>query len=132
MFSDLDKNPGSSSVRHACDIGKRSKTVSFDWGSPFDVLEKVKEEIRELEEEMGQDIIENHRVYEEMGDLLFGVSQLCRHLKIEPETCLHDANKKFVRRFQSMESLEPSAFQPPIQQERLEVLWKKVKDNEKA
>ena len=85
-------------------IGKKSTTVNFDWENYQQVLGKVEEEWQEVKEELppgGQ--YNRERVKEEIGDLLFSVAQLARHLDLNPEECLRDANKKFIKRFQKVE-----------------------------
>lgn len=75
--------------------------VGFDWESPGEVLDKIKEEVRELDGAMAvndQDQMEN-----EIGDLIFSVVNLARQLKIDPEAALRRTNKKFSRRFNEIE-----------------------------
>jgi tetrapyrrole methylase family protein/MazG family protein len=82
-------------------IGKKTEKLKFDWNNVSEVLLKVKEELQELEET----IINNEslaRQEEELGDLLFSIAQLGRHLKIEPETAARKANNKFETRFFTM------------------------------
>lgn len=82
-------------------IGKRTATVGFDWTRPDDVLDKVREELSEVEAAVrahAPDAIE-----EEIGDLLFAVANLARHLQVEPEGALHRANRKFTARFTAVE-----------------------------
>lgn len=87
-------------------IGLKSTTVNFDWDDHLQVMMKVEEEWQELKEELPPTGKYNHdRAKEEIGDLLFSVAQLARHLKLDPEECLRDANKKFIKRFQTMEDL---------------------------
>ncbi len=84
-------------------IGKRSQDVNFDWDTVEQVADKVQEEWDEVQHELKD--IENNKdaIYEEIGDLLFSVTQLARHLKIDSEAALRDANKKFINRFNHME-----------------------------
>jgi MazG family protein len=77
-------------------IQERASKLGFDWASHLGPLEKVKEEIHELEE-MG-----DVKHGEEMGDLLFACVNLARHLRIDPEEALRHANRKFVRRFREI------------------------------
>ena len=82
-------------------IGQRVASVGFDWESKQDVLDKVKEELVEVENEMTEN---NHdRLEDEIGDLLFSVTCLARHYKINPEVALHRTNNKFKRRFKVVE-----------------------------
>jgi len=83
-------------------IQKKAAKAGFDWEHPKDVLEKVREEIHEVEVEMnGRNVGE--RLAEEVGDLLFAVVNLSRVLSIDAESCLHAATEKFCRRFETME-----------------------------
>jgi uncharacterized protein YabN with tetrapyrrole methylase and pyrophosphatase domain len=73
------------------------------------------------------------RVFEEMGDLLFSVAQLARHLEIDPELALRAANKKFLKRFDSMEDLmrEEGAILEEMNQSQMDLFWNKAKILEK-
>lgn len=84
-------------------IGEKTQKLDFDWDEATDVMTKVKEELLELEIEMNSN---NHaKIEEEFGDLLFSMVQLGRHLQINPELSLRNANKKFINRFSKMEDL---------------------------
>ena len=90
-------------------IGTKSTTVNFDWQDYYQVISKVEEEWQEVKEELppgGK--FNSDRVKEEIGDLLFSVAQLARHLNLNPEECLKDANKKFIKRFQKVEDIVKS------------------------
>ncbi len=77
-------------------IQERASRVGFDWPSHDGPLEKVREEVHELEN------IPDAKRKEELGDLLFASVNLARHLDIDPEEALRHANKKFVRRFREI------------------------------
>lgn len=81
-------------------IGEKTKKYNFDWPDVPPVIAKVKEELSELEEAI-QSGDKNH-CKEELGDLLFSVAQVARHLDIDPEQALRKTNKKFEKRFQKM------------------------------
>lgn len=111
-------------------IGEKSKKVNFDWENHFQVMSKVEEEWQELKEELpptGK--FNQERAKEELGDLLFSVAQLARHLGMNPEECLRDANKKFINRFQKVEDLVVAKGKTLEQtsSEDLEKLWVEVK-----
>jgi MazG family protein len=111
-------------------IGKKSTTVNFDWQDYQQVVMKVEEEWQEVKEELPPTGRYNQeRVREEIGDLLFSVAQLARHLNINPEECLREANKKFIKRFQKVEDMAKSAGRrvEDTSQEILENYWVKVK-----
>ena len=82
-------------------IGKRTVTVGFDWTRPDEVLRKVREELSEVEAAIGQGA--PHAIEDEIGDLLFAVANLARHLGIEPEGALSRATRKFSDRFAALE-----------------------------
>ncbi len=87
-------------------IGIKSGEVKFDWDNASQVAYKVEEEWQELKEEIAPGIAMSlDRAEEEIGDLLFSVAQLARHLKIDPEKALDLANRKFLKRFHYMEGL---------------------------
>lgn len=107
-------------------IGKRSRQVDFDWQKPEEVFAKVEEELQELKEVyLTQD---KEKTEEEMGDLLFTISQLARHLDLDAEKSLRRANSKFIRRFKEMMKLEPKIAE--VSREQKEKLWQTVKANE--
>ena len=111
-------------------IGKKSTSVNFDWEDYYQVMSKVEEEWQEVKEELPPGgHFNKERVKEEIGDLLFSVAQLARHLDLNPEECLRDANKKFIGRFQKVEdevrSLGKKLEETP--QSELEEIWVKVK-----
>lgn len=82
-------------------IGKRAARVGFDWQAAADVLEKVREETREVEAELPDG--SPQRIEEEIGDLLFTVAQLARKCGVDPELALRRANNKVETRFRRME-----------------------------
>ncbi len=93
-------------LRTAHLIGVASGKVAFDWENAQQVLYKVEEEWQELKEELPAGRSPDQaRVAEEMGDLLFSVAQLARHLGLDPEESLRAANRKFLRRFHRVEAL---------------------------
>lgn len=111
-------------------IGKKSTSVNFDWANYQQVLMKVEEEWQEVKEELPPSGIYNReRVQEEIGDLLFSVAQLARHLDLNPEDCLRKANKKFIKRFNKVEDIIISQGKniQETTQEELEELWVRVK-----
>ncbi len=85
-------------LNRATKLGKRAAAVGFDWPDVKGVREKVSEELTELDE-----ATDPAAVREELGDLLFSVANLARHLGVDPEQALVGANAKFERRFRGME-----------------------------
>jgi ATP diphosphatase len=85
----------------ATKTAKKAASVGFDWEHPGQVLEKVHEELDELiDAEADGDQAE---IEEELGDLLLAVTNLARHLKVNPEVALRKANRKFTKRFYALE-----------------------------
>jgi len=90
-------------------LQERAAGVGFDWPDAKGPLEKVKEELRELEAELQAESTAPRSplpaVQDEIGDLLFAVVNLARKLAIDPRAALEKANEKFQRRFEAMERL---------------------------
>jgi len=82
---------------------ERCRRVGFDWTDKDDVLDKVVEEVGELREELAHAEPDRARVSDELGDLLFALVNLARHLEVDAESALHDAAAKFGRRFRAVE-----------------------------
>lgn len=120
---------GMPSLLEASKLGSKAAKVGFDWTDITGMLDKVREEAAEVAAEVGPEA-DPARVAEEVGDLLFTVANLARHLKVDPEMALRDANAKFRSRFGYMESVSA---QPLEQQslDELESLWSKAKIAEK-
>jgi MazG family protein len=96
------------SLTRAVKLQKRAAKVGFDWASVSPVIDKAKEELDELKaavEAPGEsaDGSATKRASEELGDLLFAIANIARHLGVDPEGALRDANAKFVRRFGHVE-----------------------------
>jgi MazG family protein len=81
----------------------KAARVGFDWAKPADVIDKLDEELEELEDEMNRAEPQQAALAEEMGDLLFVAVNLARKLGVEPEAALKAANRKFRRRFRHIE-----------------------------
>lgn len=111
-------------------IGKRARSVGFDWNNVGGVIDKIEEEIEELKVAINSGNQSN--IEEEAGDLLFSVVSLSRHTSIDPESALRKANKKFDQRFRSMErALKESNREFSHMTEReLDKLWENVKAKE--
>lgn len=103
----------------ALKLQKRAARTGFDWPNAAGPRAKVDEELEELDREAAPD-----RQREELGDLLFAVVNLARHLKIDPEEALRQANKKFERRFRAIETA-PGFEQMSLDEK--EELWRSAK-----
>ncbi len=83
---------------------EKAAAVGFDWRRPADVMTTMREEMAELEDELN-DGGPSDQTRAEMGDVLFVMANLARHLGVEPETALQRSNTSFRRRFECMEAL---------------------------
>lgn len=83
-------------------IQEKARAVGFDWEEPEQVLDKVKEEINELEEEV-KNKTAAEKIEDEFGDVLFSLINYARFLNINPEDALEKTNRKFIKRFTYME-----------------------------
>lgn len=102
--STLDSVPKIFPALHECyKISKKASQLGFDWKRPIDCFKKVHEEIDELKSAIRSG--KRRHITEEMGDILFAMSNLCRLYQINPEIALHESNKKFRGRFRRMEAL---------------------------
>ena len=109
-------------------LQKRAARVNFDWTHIEGVIEKLKEEIAELEFEIKKDN-NNQNILEELGDILFSAVNVARKLKIDPEQALRENNKKFIKRFEKMELLikKDSKNITKLLAEELDSYWNKAK-----
>jgi len=105
-------------------LQKRASSVGFDWNNAALVIDKIAEEAREVVGAQTQAERE-----EELGDLLFVVANLARHLKVDPEAALRAANAKFIRRFHHIEAVLAARGSSPTAAslEEMEVLWQEAK-----
>lgn len=119
-------------LSRAAKLQKRAAQVGFDWPEALPVLDKVREELDEVLEAMSEN--DPQAIAEELGDLLFAVANLARHLKVEPEAALRAANGKFERRFRFIEQALREAGRPieNCSLDELDALWGEAKKQEKA
>jgi nucleoside triphosphate diphosphatase len=125
-------------LMEAHQLSTKAARVGFDWQRVEDIFDKLHEEIDEL-----KTAIKNHaesesqsdktQVREELGDLLFAVTNIARHLQVEPEAALKSTNRKFRRRFRHIEEklrergVEPGA----ATLDEMEALWQEAKSSDK-
>lgn len=114
-------------------LQKKAARAGFDWTDTAPVLAKLQEEIGELQEAMARDDVgARAAMASELGDVLFTVVNLARHLRLDPETCLAGTNSRFERRFRAMEALQGK--QPgdmsALSADELESLWQAAKARE--
>jgi ATP diphosphatase len=129
----LDDVPvGLPGLTRAVKLQKRAGRVGFDWNDPHAVIAKVREELSEIEHELASAEHDPGRVEDELGDLLFAVANLARHVSVDPEKSLRRANAKFFRRFAHIEhelardgkELGKSSL------DEMEALWAEAKEQE--
>jgi ATP diphosphatase len=122
---------GLPSLARALKLQKRAARVGFDWPEAVQVFDKIDEELSEIKEEI-ESGSNPERVEDEIGDLLFVVVNLARHLQVDPESALRHANGKFERRFRAMEQALTTADQSFEQHslEDMEAAWQAVKRDE--
>ncbi|MEJ6518371.1 nucleoside triphosphate pyrophosphohydrolase [Shewanella bicestrii] len=113
-------------------IQQRVARVGFDWPELEPVVAKIHEEIDEVLAEVNQPTLDQAKVQAEMGDLLFAVVNLARHLKVDPEQALRQANVKFERRFKGVEAFarQNNKALEEHSLEELDAYWDKVKQGE--
>ena len=116
----------------ALKLQKRAARVGFDWPDTSHVIDKIKEEAAELVE--ARDTMGHEQMVDEMGDLLFVVANLARHLDIDPEEALRRTNAKFTRRFGAVEASLAARGKRPEDStlEEMDALWDAAKAAEKA
>lgn len=124
----LDGVPtGLPGLTRAVKLTARAARVGFDWPSTDEVLDKLREELAELEAEINAG--DRAKAREELGDLLFVCANLARKLDVEPEDALRAANAKFARRFAFIEAALAKTGRAPAQSDLAEMdgLWDEAK-----
>lgn len=114
-------------LTRAVKLQKRAARVGFDWPHTDQVLDKLVEESKELVE--ARDSLTQTEVAEEMGDILFVMANLARHLGVEPEEALRATNAKFTRRFRAIEAELHAQGKRPEESslEEMDAIWDAVK-----
>ena len=115
-------------MQRAEKLQKRAAQVGFDWDKPAPVLAKVEEEVHELKQAMDQPQ-HRARLQDEIGDIFFAAINLARHLDINPETALREANNKFEQRFRYIQTTleEEGQDLETASMEKMEELWEQAK-----
>ena len=113
------------SLLRARRIQEKAASVGFDWDSISPVFDKIKEEVQELEDA----IKSSTNINEELGDVLFSVVNLSRHLNIDPELSLHNAINKFYSRFLKVEAIvnKENMNMKKMSLKEIDSLWEKIK-----
>jgi ATP diphosphatase len=122
---------GLPALMRAIKLQRRAARVGFDWPNAADVFVKIDEELAEIKSEISN-AGPPERVQDEIGDLLFAVVNLARHLNVDPEASLRHANAKFERRFRQVEARLTSADQSAadVGLDALEAIWQQIKETE--
>lgn len=118
-------------LTRALKLQNRAARVGFDWPSTDEVLDKLVEEAREVVE--ARDTLTHTELTEEIGDLLFVMANLARHLKVDPEAALRAANQKFTRRFARIEDWLAETGRTPSDSDlaEMDALWNRAKVEDK-
>ncbi len=119
-------------LTRALKLQEKASKVGFDWNDAKAVLAKLREETGEIEEALAAGDAES--VKGEVGDLLFVVANLARHLEVDPEAALRGANGKFERRFAHIEARLGAAGRRPEEASlaEMDALWNEAKRSERA
>jgi tetrapyrrole methylase family protein/MazG family protein/ATP diphosphatase len=123
---------GLPALLRAVKLTKRAARVGFDWPDATAVIEKLQEEVAELEAEIA--VGDQAKAREELGDLLFVCANLARKLGADPEDALRSANAKFTRRFGYIEQTLADQGRSPAEAtlEEMEAIWIEAKQAEKG
>lgn len=132
LVSALDNIPKAHpALVRAVKMQQRAAAVNFDFCSLGPVISKVYEELKEVEHEVKQVVVDENKLEEELGDLFFSAVNLARHLNKDPEQALRKANQKFERRFRQVEQLAQAdgKYLADYSADEMEQFWIKVKEN---
>ncbi len=115
-------------LTRAVKLQKKAAQVGFDWGTLEPVLAKIEEEIGEIRHEIATQA-PPERLTDELGDVLFAVANLARHLQLDPEMALRGTNAKFERRFRQIEGWLAEQGYTPAQSSltEMDALWDQAK-----
>jgi ATP diphosphatase len=124
--------PGLPALARALRLQQKASKVGFDWNDAKAVIDKLREETDEIEAELASG--ETEQAGQEVGDLLFVVVNLARHLGVDPENALRMTNLKVERRFAAIEDGLAAAGKTPEQASlaEMDALWDAAKEREKA
>ncbi len=123
---------GLPALLRALKLQKRAARVGFDWPDVAQVIDKIAEEAAEVVE--ARDTLTHDALTEEIGDLLFVMANLARHLQVDPEDALRRANAKFQRRFEAIEDALAREGRRPEDSDlaEMDALWTQAKLREKS
>ncbi|MBT5158099.1 MAG: nucleoside triphosphate pyrophosphohydrolase [Rhodobiaceae bacterium] len=117
-------------LTRAVKLQKRAARIGFDWTEAEPIFDKLEEETAELQEAIA--LQDRDAIEDELGDVMFVVANLARHLKLDPEKALRRGNAKFTRRFQNLEqqARAQSTDMSDFLLEDLEIFWQRAKAGE--
>lgn len=120
---------GAPALQRSHKIGEKTRRLKFDWPDHKGVVDKLDEEVSELKSSIKKK--KKSEIEHEIGDVLFTVAQLARHFKLDPESCLRTANRRFESRFHAAQAL---AAKKKLKWDKLtdrqkEDLWQEIKRN---
>ena len=124
----LDDVPvGLPALTRAAKLGKRASSVGFDWPDIDGVFDKIEEELRELR--VALNAKDPDEIHAELGDVLFSLANLSRHVKVDLETALRRTNAKFERRFRYVEEALRKCGKTPseVTLDEMDALWNEAK-----
>ena len=136
----LDSVPkGMPALMYAQKLQKACAKVGFDWPDAAPVIDKVREEVEEIQQELDAKSQNKHlnnqqAIEEEIGDALFAMVNLARHCKVDADSALRNASHKFAARFKGVEALakQQQAQLDDLSLDEMEALWQKVKQSSNA
>lgn len=119
-------------LQEADKLQRRASRVGFDWNDARLVLDKIREETHELDEELSKGTPDKDRITDELGDTLFALANLARHLDIDPEEALRRTNRKFRKRFAAIETHaeKTGTTLEAMSLDEMEAAWQAAKRNQ--
>lgn len=126
----LDDIPQSlPALMRASKLQKRCATIGFDWNELPPVIDKIREELDEVMQEINTPMVNQEALGEELGDLLFANVNLVRHLGFDPEKILRSGNRKFEKRFRLVENTVRAQGRQvkDCSLDELEAIWQQIK-----
>ena len=129
MINDPILTSSDNALQKALNIQLESAKLGFDWSEVGPVFDKVLEEIEEVRVEVYADKRQQQKIEDEIGDLLFAVVNLSRHLDVNPEIALQRASEKFIKRFILVQRFAAAqdVELTSLNIEALELFWRKAK-----
>ncbi len=123
-------SPAMPPMARAVKLQAKAGTVGFDWNDPKAVLRKLREEIDEIDAALESG--EKPAIQDEIGDMMFAIANLARHLDIDPDTALAGTNAKFMRRFAFIEQALAAQGRTLVESslDEMDALWNEAKQSD--